>query len=292
MTMLQIDVKPVLPFDRSVQGILVPIPFDTWDQQFLDCRVTGGAVAATVTALNSGQKAYWIKDYDPQELSIGYRFNEQPGSPPEWLWSLPRSPFAPSPELADQARDVTAGKSQKVRALVDHTVAHFEYTHPEVSILQGRETVPAVCGLTEGSCVDIHTYFISALAAVGSEATYLHGYYFREQETVSPGFHCWLATRDEQGIRNWDLSHALIYNRIPAVDGLNPHPGRRVVVGAGKDLRFDLDGLGVECHILCHPALVADDGTTRRTPISVHLRTEHDQGFRIAPSTGTSPISG
>lgn len=268
MVEIEVTLRDALPEDA--RGVLVPIPFDTGDQTFLGCEIDGADVAATVQAANSGQSCYWIRDLSPADFRLVYRFDRTPGTPPEWLWNLPQRPFAASTALHAQAREITATATDPVRALVDHAIDHFDYGHPERSILAGQDAVPAVCDLTEGSCVDIHTWFISGLRAVGGEATYLHGYYFRDGQS-SPGFHCWLATRDGAAVAHWDLSHALIFDRRPAKPGFADYPGERFVIGAGKDIEFEVEGSRVHCHILCHPTLVGADGIGQRTRVAVRL---------------------
>lgn len=266
--MVEIEVTLRDGISEDTRGLLVPIPFDTADQTFLACELEGAEIAATVQATNSGQSCYWVEDFSPSDFRLVYRFERTPGSPPAWLWDLPGHPFTASPDLQTQAREITAASGDPIRSLVDHAIGHFDYGHPERSILAERDDVPAVCDLTEGSCVDIHTWFISALRACGGEATYLHGYYFRDGET-SPGFHCWLATRDGGEIADWDLSHALIFDEKPARAGFAAYPGERVVIGAGKDIEFDLGGSPVRCHILCHPVFVGREIDAHRSRVDV-----------------------
>ena len=266
--MIEIEVRLRELPATGAAGLLVPIPFDTRDQTCIGCEIEGAEIAGTVRALNSGQSCHWIREFSARDFRLVYRFEETPGTPPEWLWDLPAAPFTASDALAAQAREITARAPDPVRSLVEHTIEHFDYGHPRRSFLAGQDTVPALCGLTEGSCVDIHTYLISAVRTLGVPATYLHGYYFRDDAT-SPGFHCWLATRAGGETTSWDLSHALIFGRRPARPGFADYPGTRVVVGAGKDLEFDLDGLRVHCHILCHPAVVGADGVGRRPRVDV-----------------------
>lgn len=268
--MIEVEVRLRDAADPDTAGLLVPIPFDTWDQTFLDLELEGAEVSETLAALNSGQRAYWIRAFSPDTFRLVYRFERKPGTPPDWLWALPAAPFAASPDLEEQARAVAAQGREPMRSLVDHTVEHFEYGHPERSFLADQETIPAVCDVTEGSCVDIHTYFISAARALDLPATYLHGYYFRDGET-SPGFHCWLATRDGEGIQAWDLSHALIFDRRPAPAGFDDFPGERFAIGAGKDIEFDIAHRRVRCPILCHPTAIGADGVARRARVEVRL---------------------
>jgi hypothetical protein len=96
------------------------------------------------------------------------------------------------------------------------------------------------CGLTEGSCVDVHTYFLASLRASGIEAGYLVGYFFPDVGTCTSG-HCWAVTRIGGQTQEWDISHFLQIGRRDPRPALNPKGGFRVPVGHSS--------------ALCHPAI-------------------------------------
>ena len=86
------------------------------------------------------------------------------------------------------------------------TAERFTYGHPETRFNDGLNEVPALgCGLTEGSCVDINTYFIAALRAAGIEAGYVTGVFFpAEKGDHCDDGHCWVVTRIDGETREWE----------------------------------------------------------------------------------------
>lgn len=176
---------------------------------------------------------------------------------PDEAAPYPAAMFAPrdsrftraAPALANEARRVAQG-DDPVAALANHVAGLFRYGHPETRFYDGQDHIPQVCGLAEGSCVDINAYFMAGLRAVGVEAGYLTGYFFPAEKTGADGSawcndaHCWVVTRDAHGLREWDIAHHLKAALSPIGPALNPKPGKRFPLAHSMGLTFP--GLGLQ----------------------------------------------
>lgn len=170
---------------------------------------------------------------------------------------------AASREIAQQAGGGLSG----IKALVAETEARFAYAHPEARFNDGTETVPYLsCGMTPGSCVDINTYLVASLRAAGYEAAYFYGYFFpQERGGMTDDGHCWVATRHEGEILEWDIAHHIKAGLGPTQPRLNPRPGQRVAVTHSMGHRYMLangDGThkDLDIKILGEPTGVSKEG--------------------------------
>lgn len=123
--------------------------------------------------------------------------------------------------------------------------------------------IPALgCGTAEGSCVDINTYFIASLRAAGFDAGYVGGCFFpAEKGGRCDDMHCWVVTRDQGEVLEWDIAHHLKLGRRDIVPGLNPKPGYRVALSHSMGLT--VPDLGVAClKLLTEPVWVDELGGT------------------------------
>jgi hypothetical protein len=147
----------------------------------------------------------------------------------------------------------------------------FTYGHPETRFTDGLDHVPHLaCGLTEGSCVDIHTYFVASLRAAGIEAGYLTGYVFPEDGPASA--HCWVVTRIDGLTQEWDISHFLQMGRRDIIPALNPKGGFRLPVGHSMGLV--LPGSGEDdLKLLSEPMALMPDGPARFSNRRITLHT-------------------
>lgn len=180
----------------------------------------------------------------------------------DWLWSPPDHPLSrASPELADQMRGLTAGLApdEAETAVVRHVASVFRYGHGEGRFTDGADAVPALsCGLTRGSCVDIHTYAVAALRSVGVKAAYVAGVFWPEGADTAADMHCWIVTQVDRG-RAWDVSHDLMAARAPR-PGFDARPGRRLPFSVGRGQRFAWRGRSVEISHFALPHRLTDDG--------------------------------
>jgi transglutaminase-like putative cysteine protease len=223
-------------------------PFDTRHQRFLGFEVERGAIEGSVANQFGGQRALLVRPSSKDPVRLRFRFEAVPSMPPAWLKApMPTSWLAPSAALADEIRAAVAGTSppEIVNEVVAHAAQRFEYGHPEQHFGTGEDALPALaCDLSLGSCVDIHSYTIAALAVFEIPATYLAGVYCEGEasghsEACIPG-HCWMESHAGETL-DWDIAHVLKYGLplpVPAV--LNPRPGRRIAIQSGRGHRFDL----------------------------------------------------
>ena len=74
----------------------------------------------------------------------------------------------------------------------------FVYGHPQAKYYDGFDHVPHLTsGVTEGSCVDTHTYLLASSRAIGVEAGY-----FCPDDGVCTSGHCWAVTRIGGAVQN------------------------------------------------------------------------------------------
>lgn len=197
----------------------------------------------------------------------------------------PESAFVPrrnryseaSEELAEASREIAiaaGGGAEGIKALVAEAEARFSYTHPEIRFNDGTDKVPYLsCGLTPGSCTDINTYLVASLRAAGFEAGYLYGYFFpQERGGRTNDMHCWVVTKHNGEILEWDVAHHIKAELGKTGPGLNPRPGHRIALGHSMGHHYQIsDGRTVGLKLLSEPLMLSGSGYWDRCKISVHL---------------------
>ena len=245
---------------------------------------TNGQHLETVTEAGGSLRAHVVTGADGV-LSLTFHFREVPGG------LYPDAIFQPRPSRYTRASGALLAEvaevaphlppAERTRAIACATAERFTYGHPEARFGDGFDAVPALgCGLTEGSCVDINTYFIAALRGAGIEAGYVTGYFFpAEKGDWCTDGHCWVVTRIDGQTQEWDIAHHLKMGSRDIHPGLNPKPGYRAAMGHSMGLSFP--ELGVhDIKALIEPRILVDGGTrTFDTPI---IRLRHP---RIAAGT-------
>jgi hypothetical protein len=227
------------------------------------CEVTGGRVER-LTETTSGQELLLVTPEAP-EVAFRYVYSGQPGAYPEAIFHPAASRFTrAAPALVAEARALAGEGDGLDRAIrIARGVAErFDYGHPEQKFTDGFDRVPHLaCGLTEGSCVDIHTYFLAALRAAGIEAGYVVGYFFPEVGECTSG-HCWAVTRIDGQVQEWDISHFLQIGRRDVFPAMNPKGGFRVPVGHSTALCHP--GIGfADLKLLVEPMVMRDGQPVR-----------------------------
>jgi hypothetical protein len=164
----------------------------------------------------------------------------------------------PDLALADQSQAIArkaGGGLAGIKALVAETEAQFFYAHPNLRFTDDRDTVPLLsCGLTPGACVDINTYLIASLRAAGYDAGYIYGYFFPSgSANTTYDQHCWVITRCDGEILEWDIAHHLKAGLGASQPGLNPHPGRRVALGYAMGQQYTFNGTIIHTRLLAEP---------------------------------------
>lgn len=191
-----------------------------------------------------------------------YRWDATEDAPaPNWVWSPPDHPLnRASPELTHHARLLVKDRSglEAVGAVIDHVADVFRYGHGDGRFTDGTLSVPLVsCGLTRGTCVDIHTYAVAALRAAGIRAAYVAGVFWLGDDYLARDMHCWLLV-DGKTQTNWDIAHDLIASRAPQPD-LAACPGIRFPLSVGRGQRFSGSGIDVEISHFALPHRIRGD---------------------------------
>ncbi len=246
--------------------------------------VSSPAAACLGCTVEGGQSRRWIEPGSCQDILIvvphgdevlfRYRFHTEPGQYPEALFKpAPSRHTRAATALVEDAQRLAGAAGNMDRALrLGRAVAEkFTYGHPETRFTDGLDHVPHLaCGLTEGSCVDIHTYFVASLRAAGIEAGYLTGYVFPEDGPASA--HCWVVTRIDGLTQEWDISHFLQMGRRDIIPALNPKGGFRLPVGHSMGLV--LPGSGEDdLKLLSEPMALMPDGPARFSNRRITLHT-------------------
>ncbi|GMG85455.1 hypothetical protein LNKW23_46750 [Paralimibaculum aggregatum] len=270
---------------------ILPRPIAFWGQRFTGFAAAGVAEIREIGATNAGQRAYLLRPAGGAgaPLAIEYGFDMPangaatlaPAEP--WIWALPESRHVIADAgLRAQAADCTAGAADgpaKLRAIIAEAARLFAYDHPEARFTDGHAAVPALCGTTRGSCVDINTFVLAAALSQGIEGQYFAGYWFGPGRSTTPDMHCWLGFRAAGGADSppefWDVAHHLKWG-VPALGpGLNPAGGRRVALSCGRGLAFDTPLGRAEISHFSEPLWVLPGGTLRTAPVRISLEEEH-----------------
>lgn len=195
----------------------------------------------------TGQLAYRMLP-NGDDFTILFRVAPSPGSYPDDIFVPRWSRFTQyGDDLVAEIEPVGSKLMglDRIRAVACHVAERFSYGHAEKAFNDGFDVIPAIgCGLTTGSCVDINTYFIAALRACGIEAGYITGFFFPEEKGGScEDGHCWVVTRCDGSVLEWDIAHHLKLGTRDVQPGLNPKPGRRVACFHSMGLDFPALGI-------------------------------------------------
>jgi len=239
-------------------------------------NVAGGE-AETVIEDGSGQQVALIKPNAPI-ITIEYGFEPHSRAYPETIFTPLTSRYTAAAEaLIEEARAIAPELSRKARqrAIAAATAERFTYGHAERRFNEGYDEVPALgCGVVEGSCVDINTYFLASLRAAGFQAGYVVGPFFPAEKIAEDGsgwcndMHCWVISRDGDDILEWDIAHHLKIGTREIAPSPNPKPGLRFAVGHSMGLNFPALGI-VDLKLLSDPVWVDDTG--RIVPSSAEI---------------------
>ena len=203
---------------------------------------------------------------------------------PSTIGTYPEAAFWPrrtryteaAEELAKAARRIAAGTNggrAAIEGLVEEARARFTYGHPEARFNDGLEQVPYLsCGMTEGSCVDINTYLVAGLRAAGIEAAYLYGYFFpAERDGITNDMHCWVVTRRDGEVLEWDIAHHMKAGLDPVGPALNPRPGRRIALGHSMGHRYALPEGPLDVKLLAEPLWLCGGNPERVEPLLIAI---------------------
>ncbi|GAB4517359.1 MAG: hypothetical protein Tsb0019_17090 [Roseibium sp.] len=263
----------VAPHEDAARRLLVPAGLPTPHQMPAGLEVSGGRMSLTGEG-TTGQLAALVTPDGGGELEIRYSYLDGGSGYPDAIFTPHRNRFTRAAEElvfdAINIADVQPDGPAAIQALVNAAAAKFRYAHPEKRFNDGCEEVPYLaCGLTEGSCVDINTYLIASLRAAGFEAGYITGYFFPKEKNGScVDGHCWVVTRHDGVVLEWDIAHHLKLGTRDIAPGLNPKPGDRVAVAHSMGLSFP--ELCIFCEKLINePAWVGGDGRLEKAEVTI-----------------------
>ncbi len=166
-------------------------------------------------------------------------------------------------------------KEEKGRGQNDlrlNSATRSTYDHPKERFNAGHEFVPPLtCGMTPGNCVHINTYILAALLAVPIRATYIAGYFFDTAQPIADNMHCWIATEADGKVEFWDVAHHQLYGLGAVETALNPAPGTRFAMSAGRGLVFHVDQHRIEVSHFAKPIWLFSDGTSQDAQLEARI---------------------
>ena len=251
--------------------LLAPTGLDT-PHELCEGVEVEGACCDDVIEIETGQRLLSVQ---PEADIVTFRYSFSSGGKdyPDRMFVAHDSRFTRAAEaLVEEASGIGSDKSglDRMVAIARATADRFTYGHPEETFNEGMQEVPALgCGVAQGSCIDINTYFIASLRAAGFEAGYLTGYFFPEEKgDWCEDAHCWVATRLDGEIHEWDIAHHLKLGRKDVEPGLNPKPGVRHAVAHSMGLT--MPDLSVEdMKLISQPVWVSKTGEIRDADMTI-----------------------
>lgn len=224
--------------------LILAIPFDTPEQRVTGVSVSGTASVSELRARNSGQRALCLTVKEGALPVVSLDIAEAPGRYPDWLFTptggAHETPSTVLAELVAGIAPVSLPAAERVARIVGHVEARFTYGVRAVGLGDDADAMPALaCGTHLGTCIDMHAYLVAALRAGGVAAAYVSGVFFAEGDAESVPGHCWCAVQAEGVPHHWDVAHFLKYGLGPVRPVLNPKPGCRFALSAGRDLVFE-----------------------------------------------------
>lgn len=254
---------------------LVPGGLATPDACCTDVSLENGTLAP-ISEARTGQTT-WIATLDAPKLSLRFSFTDGAAYPGTLFRAHPSRYTRAAAELIDEVAQIApnAAPLERATAIACATAERFTYGHPQAKFNDGMDEIPALgCGMTEGSCVDINTYFIASLRAAGIEAGYATGFFFpREKGDHCEDGHCWVVTRIDGQTHEWDIAHHLKLGTREIAPALNPKPGFRAALFHSMGLEFSQLGI-TEHKALIEPLMIGDTDLIRADAPTIRLHRE------------------
>lgn len=243
MPSVVIDLLNGVPDPEEDPWLLIPRPIDEWHQEYRGLCLLGTSEVREIKALNSAQRAFLIKPESFHPPEIRFHLAKTTTVPPEWFWQQDINRYThAAADLVELSRKLTDGcdnPSDRIQRLMEHTSELFDYGHRDRRLYDEADAVSCVCGVTQGSCVDINTYLMAAASSLNIPVQYMAGYWFYPGRTETSGMHCWLVFDIDNEPVFWDLAHHLKWGVDKLTPGLNPAGGRRVTMSFGRGLLFE-----------------------------------------------------
>jgi len=208
-------------------------------------------------------------------ITLTWRF-ARPGAPyPQALFTPRDSRFTrAAPSLAEEAKAIATaagGGADGIAALAAHAAGLFDYGHPEQKFYDGHDEIPQLCDIATGSCVDINAYFIALCRSAGYQAGYVTGYFIPvEKRSQCDDMHCWVVTRCDDVVQEWDIAHHLKIGRRNIAPGLNPKPGVRLAMAHSMGLNFPAEALH-DLKLISEPMWLDAAGQWARANLTINL---------------------
>ncbi|MEM5585285.1 MULTISPECIES: transglutaminase-like domain-containing protein [unclassified Roseibium] len=263
----------VAPHEERGRKLLVPVGLPTPHRMTAGFEVSGGRMSLTGES-TTGQMAALVAPQGDETLALRYTYMSGGHGYPDAVFMPHRNRYTQAArELVFDAINIADAQPDghaAIQALVNAAAEKFRYAHPDVRFNDGCEEVPYLaCGLTEGSCVDINTYLIASLRAAGYEAGYITGYFFPQEKNGScEDGHCWVVTRHNGVVLEWDIAHHLKMGTREICCGLNPKPGDRVAVAHSMGLTFPAAGI-VGVKLINEPAWISHEGRLEKAEVTI-----------------------
>lgn len=253
--------------ERGAVALIAPLGIDTETQSLLSFRPPRGWTIDLLAEARTGQiAAVMVPDRPDAAAEIVQSFSDAGRGLAESAYGAESSPLTrAADELAVHAREIAkeAGFGRAgIAAIVEDANNRFEYG--QIPVEQrwyfGRDAIPIVA-CAAGNCIDINTYLIAALRSCGYEAAYLTCYFAPDDPSaMESGMHCWVRTRCEGVVEDWDIAHFKKAGRRRVHATLNPVPGRRIALAHGRAHHYLWRGLSLEVTTPSVPMWVMADG--------------------------------
>lgn len=288
MRELSITVDALAPGAR----VLAPLGISSPHGRVMDLRVEGGAVTTIARDAELDLAAASITA-GGGPLTIRHRVDDTPAPYPEAAFAPRRNRWtAASDALAEASRAIAnaaGGGAAGIEALAAEAESRFRYTHPNVRFTEGHDDVPYLsCGLTEGSCTDINTYLVASLRAAGYEAAYVFGYFFpAERAGRTRDMHCWVVTRHDGALLEWDIAHHLKAGLGPTRPAPNPRAGERIALGHSMGHLYPVEGETATLRYLPEPMTIENGG--RRFTDRLTIEIDPPGGLGAGAKAGAAP---
>jgi len=278
MPQLKVSIK-TRPDDKDAI-LLWPVPAEDGAWHCQQVSTEGLPASQSLHAQNSSLGAQWARpEVTGTPFSITYGFVPTSvtaaGVLPTDYWQVQDNKHTQaSPELIEQVRswvDPSSSQAQQLHDLIHKTADMFAYGHVEQRFTEGKAQVPSLCGITNGSCVDINTFLIAGARKLGIKVQYLAGYWFHPERSHTHDMHCWLAFEVGNKTLFWDVAHHLKWGVPDLHSGLNPAGGRRWLMSYGRGLVFDTPHGEVSISHFAEPVWVLADGSQWQPELHIDL---------------------
>ncbi len=213
-----------------------------------------------LTALNSEQRAYAAGAANGTPTVITYHIAERDGHVPPSVWRVQQNHLTVADEsLVALTHEITAhadSVNAKLHALMEYAAGVVSYELIGEQFYEGHSSVPALCGTTKGSCIEINVFLLAAALSIGIRGQYIAGYWFHPDQVETNDMHCWLAFDAEGELIFWDLAHHLRWGVEKLAPGLNPAGGQRIAMSCGCGIQFITGNGQVEVDHFSRPVWV------------------------------------